>query len=270
VKASPDPIEASGGLPGDPFDLPGGPDAALLLHGLTGSPFELWPVARRLNARGVRCRGPLLAGHGGDPRVLAGVGWESFVAGARRELLALEGARRTLLVGCSMGALVACALAHELPSRVDGLALLAPAFRLRAPGALAAFLARRTPLARLAPLWPKLGGSDVRDQAMRRANPSMGAVPLRAVGALADLARHVEGLLPAIAAPVLLVLGGRDHTVSSAGARRAARRFGRWPCRVVELERSYHLVGIDVERERCADEVVRFFDGIPVARERRG
>ena len=242
------------------FDLPGGPDAVLLLHGLTGTPFEVSQVAGRLNARGLRCRGPLLPGHGGHPRALLGLSWPSWVEGARRELFALSGARRTYLVGCSMGALVACELARVFPERVHGLALLAPAFRLRMPGRLAGFLAQRTALPRLWPLWPKLGGSDVRDPDMRRANPCMSALPLAAVGTLCQFARHLEPHLSEIAAPVLMVLGGHDHTVSSAGALRLSRRVGRSPCRVIVLERSYHLVGIDVERERCADAVARFFE----------
>jgi carboxylesterase len=250
---------------GAPFDLPGGPDAALLLHGLTGSPFEMLTVARRLNARGLRCRGPLMAGHGGDPRALIGVSWEEWVEGARRELEALEGARRLLVVGCSMGALVACELARTRPPRVDALALLAPAFRLRAAGRVADFLARRTPLARLVPLWPKFGGSDVRDKEMRAKNPSMAALPLEAVASLGALARHLEPHLSEIAVPTLLVLGGQDHTVSSREARRLATRF-RGASRVVELAESYHLVGIDVERERCAEVVDQFFGEVPETR----
>jgi carboxylesterase len=250
------------GSRGEPFDLPGGPDAVLLLHGLTGSPFEVRLVADRLHAAGYRCRAPLLAGHGGDPRALAGVGWARWVEGARRELAALEGARRTFVVGCSMGALVACALAHEAPERVDGLALLAPALRLAGTARLAALLARHTPLRRA--LVPKLGGSDVRDRTMRRANPTMRAVPLSAVGELDLFARHVDGLLPAVAAPALVVAGARDHTVTLAGARRTARRLGASGGRLVVLPRSFHLVGIDVERERCAGEVLAFFDGLPV------
>ena len=247
---------------GEPFDLPGGPDAVLLLHGLTGSPFEVRLVADRLHAAGYRCRGPLMAGHGGEPRALAGIAWGRWVEGARRELAVLEGARRTFVVGCSMGALVACALAAAAPDRVDGLALLAPALRLAGTARLAALLARHTPLRRA--LVPKLGGSDVRDRAMRRANPTMRAVPLSAVGELDLLARHVEGLLPAIAAPALVVAGAKDHTVTLGGARRMARRLGAGGGRLVVLPRSFHLVGIDVERERCAGEVLAFFDGLPV------
>jgi carboxylesterase len=247
---------------GEPFDLAGGPDAVLLLHGLTGSPFEVRYVAERLQAAGYRCLGPLMPGHGGDPRALAGLSWAAWVEGARRELAKLSGARRTFVVGCSMGALVACALAHALPERVDAIALLAPALRLAGPGRLAALLARHTPLR--GAVVPKVGGSDVRDPVMRRANPTMRGVPLSAVGELDLLARHVDSLLPRVSAPALVVAGGEDHTVTLAGARRMAQRLGADGGRLVVLPSSFHLVGIDVERDRCAREVLTFFDGIPV------
>ncbi len=37
--------------------------AALCLHGLTGTPYEVRPVAEALVRRGVRARGPWMAGH---------------------------------------------------------------------------------------------------------------------------------------------------------------------------------------------------------------
>src|SRR5512147_811767 len=151
---------------GRPFDLPGGPDAALLLHGLSGSPFELRALADRLYLEGIRCLGPLMAGHGGAPEALRDVLWTDWVAQGRDQLYRLQGARRTFVVGCSMGALVALALAHDHPDRVDGLALLAPALRLAPGPALGGLLARRTPLASVLPPLPK-GTSDVRDDEMR-------------------------------------------------------------------------------------------------------
>jgi carboxylesterase len=206
----------------------------------------------------MRCRGPIMPGHGGDPRALGKIAWPEWVEGARRELVNLGPARRTFLVGCSMGALVACALAHTERERVTGLALLAPALELSGTARLAGLLAR-TWLGELLPPIPKAGGSDVRDRAMRRDNPTMPAVPLEAVGELVDLARHVDALLPAITAPALVVAGRHDHTVKLSGARRLAQRIGSGPARLVVLERSFHLVGIDVERDRCAEEVSGFF-----------
>jgi carboxylesterase len=242
---------------GAPFDLPGGPGAVLLLHGLTGSPYEMRHVAERLHERGYRALGPVMPGHGGDPRRLIGLTWRDWVEGARGELRRLDAAREVFVVGCSMGALVACLLAHSEPGRIRALALLAPALHLGRSARVAALLAA-TPVARAWPLVPKLGGSDVRDALQRRANPTMAAVPLAAVGQLAALSRHVARLLPEIRVPALVVAGRHDHTVRLSGARAIARRIGSAPAELVVLERSWHLVGIDVERDRCADEVAAF------------
>lgn len=254
----PEPIDPRG----RPFDLPGGPDAVLLLHGLSGSPFEVRALADHLHAEGYRCRGPLLLGHGGAPAALGGVAWGDWLAQVRAELEALRGARRTFLAGCSMGALLALALAQERPERVDGLVLLAPALRLATVPALAGWLARRTPLGRLLPPVPK-GGSDLRDGEMRRLNPAMAGLPIAAVGQLQDLAEHVDRILPGVVAPALVIAGARDHTVRLSGARRIAERIGSAPARLLVLRDSFHLVGIDVERDLVADEVARFLSRIP-------
>jgi carboxylesterase len=247
---------------GGEFELAGGPDAVLLLHGLTGSTFELAPVARRLHEAGMRCLAPVMAGHGGAPEALVGVPWPEWVGKARRDLARLEGARRTFVVGCSMGALVACALAHAQPARVDGLALLAPALELTLAGRLGGLLGG-TAFLRDAVLH-KRAGSDVADPEMRRRNPCMDAVPLGAIAELRALEGQVDRLLPGIAAPALVVQGAHDHTVTVAGARRLARRIGSGPAELVLLPRSFHLVGIDVERERCADRVAEFLESLPV------
>ncbi len=239
----------------------------LLLHGLTGSTFELVPVARALHAAGMRCLAPVMAGHGGSPRALAGVPWAEWVGKARRDLGRLEGARRTFVVGCSMGALVACALAHDQPARVDGLVLLAPALRLALQGRLGAALGRLPWAAGL--VLPKRAGSDVSDPEMRRRNPCMDGMPLGAVAELEALERHVDRLLPGVAAPALVVPGARDHPVTVGGARRLAGRIGSGPAEVVLLPRSWHLVGIDVERDRCAAETARFLTSLPLPGRRK-
>lgn len=264
---------------GSPFDLPGGPDVALLLHGLTGSPFELRPVAERLHRAGVRCVAPAMAGHG-SLEDLAKTRWQDWVEAGRAALRQLPPARRLLVVGSSMGAMVACVLAAESQgraessgradhhgraehaTRIDGLALLAPAMELAWPGQLATFLTRWTPMARWMPIVPKRGGSDVADPQMRAANPCLDGIPLAAVGELAALQRHVDALLPRIRCPSLVIAGAKDQTVTVGGARHLAHRIA-GPSRLVVLERSQHLVGIDVERERCASEVLSFLEHLP-------
>jgi len=251
---------------GREYELDGGPDAVLLLHGLTGATFEMHHVALRLAEAGYRCLVPVMAGHGGRPEALIGVPWTEWVAKARRDLDRLRGARRTFVVGSSMGALVACALAHDQPEKLDGLVLLAPAMALTLTGRLGGLLGR------LGLFWhtvvQKGSGSDVRDEEMRRRNPCLTGVPLAAVAELQALADAVDRQAPGIVAPALVIAGGQDHTVTVGGARRLARRLGSGPSEVLVLPRSYHLVGVDVERERCAEAILAFLAGL--ARPRPG
>lgn len=252
---------------GEEYALDGGPDAVLLLHGLTGSTFEMHHLALRLHAEGYRCLAPVMAGHGGEPEDLIGVPWTEWVAKARRDLDRLRGARRTFVAGCSMGALVACALAHDHPEKVDGLVLLAPAMELKLAGRFAGLLGRTGLLWRV--VVPKGSGSDVRDEAMRRRNPCLTGVPLAAAAELEALAAYVDRALPGIAAPAVVIAGGQDHTVTLGGARRLAKRIGSGPAELTVLPESWHLVGIDVERERCADLALDFLSRLAMPGSRR-
>jgi carboxylesterase len=238
------------------FEIAGGPDAVLLLHGLTGSTFEMHHVAERLGRAGHRCLVPVMAGHGGAPSRLGGLRFEDWIARAEVDLARLDGARRTFIVGCSMGALAAVALAHAHPDKIDALVLLCPALELQPSGVIAGFLGQ-FPFAQSIVI-KKSAGSDVRDAEMRRQNPAMPGVPVGAVAELVRMQRHVAGLLPDVETPALVIQGAQDHTVTLEGALRLARMIGSGPARVVLLPESYHLVGIDVERDRCADEAERF------------
>lgn len=245
------------------FEIPGGPDAVLLLHGLTGSTFELHWVAERLARSGRRCLAPVMAGHGGSPAGLRDIHFEDWIAQSERDFARLDGARRRFVVGCSMGALAACALAHAHPEEVDGLVLLSPALQLLPSGALGGFLGRMSFASSI--VIPKGVGSDIHDAAMRKANPTMSGVPLGAITELQRMQDHIAELLPDVETPALVIQGAQDHVVTLEGALRLAREIGSGPARVVLLPESYHLVGIDVERDRCADEAERFIAAITAA-----
>ncbi len=253
--AAPPPLPACLGH-GEELDLPGGPDAALLLHGLTGSTFELHFLADRLAAAGLRVLAPVMAGHGGAPEALRGVPWTAWVERAVAQLARLSGSRRRFLVGSSMGGLVACALAADPASRLDGLVLLAPALELAWPGRLGGWLGRIGPLGRRV---ISKGGSDVRDPPLRARTIGLAGLPLSALVELRELSRHVAPLLPRVTVPALVLLGALDQTVTRRGVRRLVDRLG-GPVALRLLPESGHLVGVDLERERCAGEVLRFLE----------
>src|SRR5260370_39578540 len=60
------------------FFFPGEGVSALLVHGLTGTPYEMRYLGERLAARGVRVRGVKLAGHAGLPEELGAVGYGNW------------------------------------------------------------------------------------------------------------------------------------------------------------------------------------------------
>ena len=56
--------------PTEPWTV--GPESGprvLMLHGLTGGPSELWPLACGLSAVGFRCELPWWPGHGTSPEI---------------------------------------------------------------------------------------------------------------------------------------------------------------------------------------------------------
>jgi esterase/lipase len=69
----------------------------------------------------------------------------------------------------------------------------------------------------------------------------------------------VDGLLPSVRAPLLVLHGAHDHTAPVGSAHRIAARVTSQPLRLRILPRSYHLLAIDEERTIVAAEVGAFF-----------
>ncbi|RLE25015.1 MAG: alpha/beta hydrolase [Acidobacteria bacterium] len=139
---------------------------ALLLHGLSDSPYSLHAVAQHLQKRGVMCVGLRLPGHGGVPGGLTSVrmeDWRAAVRLAARDLRGrLDPSLPLILVGYSNGA--ALALDYTLDALNDEdlgvpqrLVFFSPAF---AVSRIAAF-ARWQRLVSILPGLEKLAWTDI-------------------------------------------------------------------------------------------------------------
>jgi alpha-beta hydrolase superfamily lysophospholipase len=125
--------------------------AALLLHGLTDSPYSLRALALHLNARGFWVVGLRLPGHGTAPSALTSVTWEDWAAAVRLAARHLERRAGTdlprIIVGYSTGAALGVeyalsALQGEVLPRISGLVLLSPAIGVSPAAALAVWQGR--------------------------------------------------------------------------------------------------------------------------------
>ena len=226
--------------------------AALCLHGLTGTPYEVRPLGAALAARGFRAVGPCLPGHDASAAELAEVPQTAWVEAARACFRRLSQEHAGVVVtGLSMGGLVALLLAAEEPVRA--LAVVGTPLRFRAPLPLLIPL-----LKHVKPFLAKRDGSDIRDPAAKARHLGMKQMPLASVHELIRLQARVEAALPRITAPILVAHGRHDHTVNPADAEEIASRVASEQSEVLYLEQSGHVATVDYDGEKLATAVATF------------
>ena len=249
-----------------PFFFPAGPVGCLLLHGFTGTPYEMRFMGERLFTSGYSVNGVQLAGHCTSVEDLEWRTWQDWYSSARAGLAELRhGRTHIVLIGQSMGALLALKLAVDDPDAVIGVVLLSPALMLSNPW-----------LHRLGPAFPYLlpflsrrrryvgkGESDIADPHARAASPNYRRVPLRALHQLLLLQKQVRRILPHVRRQVLVVHSRQDHTCPLSNVELLQQALGN-PPRTRVLDASYHVVSVDVEKEQIALEVQAFIAEIPL------
>lgn len=250
-----------------PFRFPGRPDAGVLcIHGFTGTPFEMRYLGQRLSERGYTAVGPTLPGHGTRVEDLDATTWRDWYQGVAQAFDALRvECAQVAVVGQSLGGLLALYLAAERGDDMVAVVSLATPLWLF-PLARSVVWATRPehPLGdragRALRRLPKIGGSDLRDREMKRRNPCYQTIPLRALHELVAFMGEVEGSLPRVRVPTLVMHARQDHTAPYASSERIAARVAAGVVRHRPLDRSYHLIAVDVERDLVAGEVAGFLD----------
>ncbi|MEJ7600033.1 MAG: alpha/beta fold hydrolase [Kofleriaceae bacterium] len=244
---------------GDAFDLVGDGSevGVVLVHGFTGTPYEVRYLGEQIARAGYAVRAPLLPGHGTTIADLDHTTWADWAECVERAVDAMRVRYpRVAVVGQSLGGLLALQLASRRRDIVAIGSLAAPLWLDGLSGRVAGW-STSGPLTRIRTL-PKLGGPDVRDRKAKAENPCYRAIPTRALGQLLAFMRVVDQALPRVTQPVLVLHARQDHTAPVACATRIASATRAKRLRI--LPRSYHLIAIDVERDVVAAEVIRFLD----------
>ncbi|MGB0620435.1 MAG: alpha/beta hydrolase [Myxococcota bacterium] len=244
------PSEVTADVDVSAFDLPAAPEhetgaAALCLHGLTGTPYEVRPVAEALSKRGIRSKGIWMAGHNGTVDDLAATHRDEWVDVARE---ALEDLRRrhdrVFLVGVSMGGLTSLRLAQT--AEVDGLVVIGVPLVLAPP---VPQLLPLLPLIRLFAKGRAKGVSDLADPEARARHPHFPMMPFDAVRELVRLQGEVIPDLGRITAPILVAHGERDKTAAPKDATEIHRAVATADAdkELFLLARSGHVVPVDYD-----------------------
>ena len=247
MSPAPSPLDAIAG-----FRLEGGSrGGALLVHGFTGTPYEMRSLGDALAALGLTVVGVRLPGHGAlEPDESNDLG--GWRAGVEQSLAALRDdlpGKPIVAVGLSMGALLALELAARHPDVVRAVVALSPALSLRRATRMLLWMAQRSRALRTRFAVLEKGESDIVDAIARAAHPKSPPYPLAAALSLADLQAQAPGLLPSVKQPLLIVHARHDRTCPLAGAALLARLVGSSQVEMHVLERSGHVITVDCEHD---------------------
>lgn len=221
------------------------------MHGFTATPDEMRPLADVLTSHGFPLHAVCLAGHATSVEDLAQTVWSDWFASVEAGLAALRrDVRHVAVCGMSLGGLLSLHLAAQQPTAVDALAVYGVPIRIADVRARWLPVLARVPwVARRWAIIPKGDGPDISDAAARAASRSYRAMPLAGIVQLIRLQGIVRRELRRITQPALLLHGRHDHSAAVANLALLRRSLGsRW-IEAHVLERSWHIVTLDVERD---------------------
>ena len=239
----------------EPFHASGASSGAssgvLVLHGFTGNPQSMRPLAEAFARSGFAVDLPVLPGHGTTVEEMIPTRWADWSGAAEKALLEMSSQCDTVVVaGLSMGGTLAIWLAERSPE-LAGIVVVNP---LVDPPAESFREIVQGMLDTGAETMPGIG-SDI-------AAPGVSEVayeqtPLAAMLSLFDGAAEVAGSLGDVRCPVLLFSSREDHVVPvdsgdllMAGVRGQIER--------VWLERSYHVATLDHDGPLIEERAVAF------------
>ena len=239
-------------MPGcEPFSAGDGPLGVLVLHGFTGNPATMRPLAERCVAKGYRVELPRLPGHGTSVADMMTTGWSDWSTTALEAYDALAShCEKVAVVGLSMGGALTAFVAEQRSS-VAGCVLINPVVQSPGPEMEAGV---QDLLDAGVEVLDAIG-SDIKKEGAVEA--SYDATPVACVASLFAALHDVAANLSTITAPALVISSREDHVVTSDnGDAIVANASG--PVERLWLEDSYHVATLDNDAELVETATLEF------------
>ena len=243
-------------MPGcESFAAENGPLGVLVLHGFTGNPASMRPLAELIAAAGYSVELPRLPGHGTTVEDMKTTTWSDW-SGAT--LVAYDDLRarcdKVAVVGLSMGGGLTAFVAENRPD-VAACVFINPL--VKAPveelvtGLQALLDAGLEEIESI--------GSDIKMEGSVEA--SYDATPLAPAASLFEAMKGVNEDLSKIAVPSLLLSSREDHVVTSDNGDDIVNK-ATGPVERIWLENSYHVATMDNDHELVESATLSFLDRV--------
>ena len=220
-------------------------DELVFLHGWTGSPAHLRPIARIIADAGYPVTAPLLAGHGTHERDMVGTTWRDWLrsaAVAAQEVV--DRGNRLHLAGLSMGGILV--LLMNPTFRGASITTINAPMRIHSRRAhVARFLRGTNHIRELPPDTPP-------DDEVAEYWQSYDDQPVGTVAELLDLVRAARSNLGRVTARALIIQSETDETVRKESGQIIYDGISSFQKRLLWLPKSAHVATLDAARHVVA------------------
>jgi carboxylesterase len=224
---------------------------ALVVHGFTGNPSSMRPIAEAFVGQGWSVEMPLLPGHGTLVDEMIPTRWEDW-SGAVEEAYQklVRRCDKVVVVGLSMGGTLTLWLATQHPE-LAGIALVNPMAKTDGGGMREAIQGMVDGgVDRFDGI-----GSDIAKQGV--AESAYASTPTAPLVSLLDACAALEGTWSQIECPVLLMTSPQDHVVPPVSSDWVAETVS-GPVERVSLDRSYHVATLDHDGPAIIEHTLAF------------
>jgi carboxylesterase len=243
----------------DPISVLGDKTGILLLHGFTGSPFEMKYLVEAAQNKGYTVEAPLFKGHGTSVKELKSAHWIHWFEDAKKALFNLrKKCNKIVIIGLSMGATIGLHLAAHY--QVEGVAALSPSIKLK-PFKLR-YCRYLYPIIRYIRKNKTKNFSEDFRQLDKMSYPK---VPIKSIRQLHELNKHVMDDLTDIYVPILLMHSAKDKVIDAKSVRGMHDKISSAHKIMLQLKESGHIMSLDVEKEIVIREVLKFIGDIKPA-----
>ncbi len=214
----------------------------LILHGFTSHVSCVSDLRFPVAEMDLPYRVPVLRGHGGEWKDLKGVKALDWYEDAENAMLdLLTECRKVIVVGLSMGGLVALDLAARHRKTVAGVITIAAALKFQDPLAFVSPV-----LSKIIPSWPS--PTAFHDKALdKQRNRNYPKFPTAAFAQLYGYSKDVENRLSFVSAKALIIQSRKDQIVKPAAAQIILGKIGSKVKELKWYERSGHEMLLDME-----------------------